>query len=421
MRPWRAWGRPFVRTVAGLGISLLLVSSAARGDTWKGLELDGLMKRAPWRFGPFRVQPSLVISNAGIDSNIFYSPDNPVKDFTITAGPAATIYLPIQRRFVLSFSGSPQYLWYSKTEQERAWNYYLRGAAQLNLRSVFLSLDGSLSDAREHWNTELDIRPRRKEVGVGGSALVKLAWKTSFALGYHTAKYDYESIAVDSGFNVREQLNRRESYGTFSFYHEAGAQSRFFLDFEYGRYDFEFATEAALKDSQSYAGYAGYEFTQIGSRVRGRVRLGYKKFDLRSPEGGPNFQGLVGDSQLSVRLARPLAVRGSFVRDVRFSLWYGNAYFVETRPGIGVSVYPFRLVRLDYDFSKGQSRYPVAGGGGPDVKRRDDFTTNSAGLYVRIGKTTALGFVVSFWQRDSNLPAEDDKRTFFGLNLTYDF
>ena len=36
-------------------------------------------------------------------------------------------------------------------------------------------------------------------------------------------------------------------------------------------------------------------------------------------------------------------------------------------------------------------------------------------------KNTALGFVVSWWARTSNIPGEDDQRTFYGLNLTYDF
>ena len=83
----------------------------------------------------------------------------------MTAGPAATVYLPIHRSFVLSAYGSPQYVWYSKTEQERTWNYYLNGAAQLSLKNVFFSLEGTYSDARERWNTEIDIRPRRKEEG----------------------------------------------------------------------------------------------------------------------------------------------------------------------------------------------------------------------------------------------------------------
>ncbi|MBM4389418.1 MAG: hypothetical protein FJ088_16905, partial [Deltaproteobacteria bacterium] len=98
---------------------LLAISIPAHAETWKGQELERKWRAAAWRFGPFHIQPSLVISNAGVDSNLYYSPSDPVKDFTMTAGPAATVYLPIHRKIVLSAYGSPQYVWYSKTEQQR--------------------------------------------------------------------------------------------------------------------------------------------------------------------------------------------------------------------------------------------------------------------------------------------------------------
>jgi len=398
--------------VLGIGISF--------AETWKGQELERKLREAAWHFGPFRIQPSLVISNAGVDSNVFYSPAEPIKDFTITAGPAATLYIPIHRKFVLFAYGSPQYVWYSKTDRERTWNYYFNGAAQLSLKNVFFSLEGTYSDARERWNTEIDIRPRRREEGYGGSVLVKVAWKTSFSLSYRTAKYDYASVVYGDSFDVRERLNRRESYANFSMFYQASTQRRFLLDFEYGLYEFDFASQAAIGNSRSSAAYARLEFSPLGRRVRGRLRVGYKKFDIRNPEG-VDYQGMVGDSQLSVRIARPFVIRGSYVRDVRFSLWYDNPYYLESRAGVGVSAYPFKFLRLDYDYSRGQNRYPVVGGGGPDVKRLDEFSIHSAAVYFRIRKNVGLGFIASWWARNSNLDAEDDKRTFFGVNLTYDF
>jgi len=409
------------RKISIAGVALLIAAAGmASAETWKGKELEAKWHDAAWKFGPFHIQPSLVISNAGVDSNVFYSPAEPIKDFTITAGPAATVYVPIHRKFVLSAYGSPQYVWYSKTEQERTWNYYFNGAAQLSLKNVFFSVEGNYCDARERWNTEIDIRPRRKEEGYGGSVLVKAAWKTSFSLGYRTVKYDYESVVYGDSFDVRERLNRQESYANLSLFYQAATQRRFFLDFEYGLYEFDFATQAAIGDARSGAVYAGLEFSRLGRRVRGRVRIGYKKYDVRAVDG-PDYQGVVGDSQLWVRLAKPFVIRGSYVRDVRFSLWYGNPYYVESRPGAGVSLYPLRFLRLDYDYSVGRNTYPVVGGGGPDIKRLDEYTIQSAGIYFRIKKSVALGFIASWWARDSNLDAEDDKRTFFGLNLTYDF
>jgi hypothetical protein len=380
------------------------------------------MRAAPWHLGPIRIQPSLVLANAGVDSNIYYAWTDPVKDFTLTAGPAATVYVPFYRKFVLSLYGSPQYVWYSKTERERTWNYYFRGAAQLSLKGVFFSLEGVYSDARERWNTEIDIRPRRKEEGAAASVLINLAHRTSFALAGRTVRYDYESVIYEGGFNVQERLNRREDYGNIQFFYQASTQRRFFLDFEYGLYEFAFEATAAARNSRSAAMHAGLEFSPLGRRVRGRVRVGYKVFDIRDPDGA-DYRGIVGDSQLSVRLARPFVVRGSYVRDVRFSLWFNNPYYLESRPGVGASLYPARFLRLDYDYGFGRNSYPLPQEVEPgvEIKRLDRFQIHSVAVYFRIMNTTALGFVASFWTRDSNLSVEDDKRTFFGVNLTYDF
>jgi len=249
---------------------------------------------------------------------------------------------------------------------------------------------------------------------------VKVGWKTSFALGYRSSQFDYDNVEYEGGFNVQEKLNRDESYGNLSLYYQVTSQDRVFIDLEYGRFDFEFAEQGAISDSQSRAAYAGFEFSPLGRRVRGRVRIGYKDFDLRNPDM-PDYGGIVGDTQVSVRLNKPLAIRASYIRDVRFSLWYDNPYYIESRPGVGASLYLFRFLRLDYDFSKGRNEYSLAGGGGPEEKRLDDISVHSAGMYFRIAKRTAVGFIASWWARDSNLAAEDDKRTFFGLNLTYDF
>lgn len=403
-------------------VFLFIAAIPVQAETWKGVELERRWREAPWKFGPLRIQPQIVIRNAGVDSNIYYSPSDPVRDFTLTAGPAATVYIPLHRRLIVSAYGTPQYVWYAKTERERTWNHYFNGAVSISLRNIFISVEGRYSDARERWNTEIDIRPRRKEEGYGGSVLVKTSRKTSFEVAYRTADYDYESILAEGGFDVRERLNRTESYATVSMFYQASTQRRFFVDLEYGEFDFMVEEQAAIKDSRSGAVYAGLEFSPLGRRVRGKMRLGYKKFDIRNPEG-EDFQGLAGDAQLSVRVAKPFVVRGSYVRDVRFSLWYSSAYYVESRPGAGISFYPTRFLRLDYNYSFGRNSYPAPQEVEPgvEVKRRDDFDIHSAGIYVRLWQSTALGFVASRWLRDSNLDREDDKRWFYGVNLTYEF
>ena len=401
---------------------LMAGASISFADTWKGRELEALWRKAAWHVGPFRIQPAIVLSNMGVDSNIYYTPVDPIKDYTLTVGPAVNVYLPIYRKLVLSAYGSPQYVYYAKTAQERTWNYYFTGSAALSLKRVFLSFDWIYSDARERWNTEVDIRPRRKEHGLGGSFLVQTSHRTSLSVGYRQEKYDYENLDYQT-FNVREQLNRKEQYVDLSAYYQVTSRTKFFLDFEHGLFNFDFADTAALKNSQSQAAYVGVEFSPTG-RIRGKARVGFKFFDVKNP-GATDYQGVVGDAQVSVRLAKPLVVRATYVRDVNFSLWYTNAYYLGSTIGPGVSLYVLRFVRLDYDYSLGRNRYPEVqpggGGGGTDVKRLDDFRIHSVGIYFRVRKNVALGVIGSRWVRVSNLAYENDKRYFLGLNLTYDF
>jgi hypothetical protein len=131
----------------------------------------------------------------------------------------------------------------------------------------------------------------------------------------------------------------------------------------------------------------------------------------------------VGDSQVSVRLAKPFVIRAAYRRDVTFSLWYNNPYFLESLPSVGASFYLLKFVRLDYDFSFGRNTYAVAQvvGVGESVKRLDDYRIHSAGIYFRVKKKTAIGFIMSWWSRLSNIAFEDDTRLFYGMNLIYDF
>ena len=401
-------------------LTLAAISIPAGADTWKGRELEALWRKAAWHVGPFRIQPAIVLSNMGVDSNVYYSPTEPIKDYTLTVGPAVNVYLPIYRKLILSAYGSPQYVYYAKTAQERTWNYYFSGSAALSLKRIFLSFDWKYSDAQERWNTEIDIRPRRKEEGLGGSFLIQTSTRTSLALGYRQAKYNYENLDYQT-FNIREELNRKEQYVDLLAYYQVTSRTKFFLDFEHGLFNFEFADAAALKNSQSQAAYVGLEFSPTG-RIRGKARIGYKIFDVKNLEA-TNYQGVVGDAQVSVRVAKPLAVRASYSRDVIFSLWYNNPYYLGSTIGPGASIYVLRFVRLDYDYSLGRNRYPETqpDGGGGAVKRFDEYRIHSVGIYFRIKKNVALGVIGSRWARVSNLAYEDDTRYFLGLNLTYDF
>lgn len=401
---------------AGLGLLVLALAAEPLGAaTWKGLELRRRIEAAPWKIGPFRLQPAVMIRNAGYDSNVYYRPE-PVADYWLTAGPAFDAYVKLGKKIVVHAFESPQYVYFFETEKERTWNNYFGADASLLLRRFFVTAGGAMNDARERWSSEVDYRPRRKEEARFGSLLWQVTRKTSLSVGLRKARYSYEN-EVFEGVNFRERLNREEEHLTASAFFQASSRMRLFFEGEYGIYDFDSPLSAG--DSMSRAAYAGADFEPFG-RVRGRIRLGYKAFEANEP-GRPAFRGLVGDSAVSVRLLRVLTGRVSYRRDVRFSVFYGNPFFIEDRSGAGASLYVLRRkVRLDFDYGRGRNSYPGASMSW-EGRREDMFETRTGGVYFRLAGDVGLGVTGGVLRRTIDVYGWEVERTFAALNLTYEF
>jgi len=408
-------GAPALILAAGAYLLLILLPGQSLAVTWKARNLNSLWEQAAWDLGQLRIQPAFLLTNAGYDSNVLYAPRDPIEDYTFTLGPAFDVFLRIKKKLMISFYASPRYVHFFETKRERSWNYHLNGSLNLLLNRFFLSVGGVYTDARQRINTEIDIRPRRKEKGARASLLWQPSKRLSFSVEARRSEYDHENVVYEQ-FWISERLDRTEDYANFTIYYQLGARTRFFADMGYGRFDFQSALN--FRDSESRAFYGGFEFSPAG-KIRGNIRLGYKEFDAKLVEG-QDYSGLVGDTGIQVRLLRSVVMRAEYRRDVRFSLYYGNVYFLENRAGGGLSVYVTKRIRLDYDYSLGRNKYPGEESA-PVGKRLDEYKIHTAGIYFRLKRNIGLGLTASRWIRDSNIDREDNRRDFFGLNLIYDF
>lgn len=387
---------------------------------------DSLMReklRSMWqdtwiKAGPFRIKAVLFLNDVGYDSNVYRTRIDPIRDFRVTAGPGLTIFLPFKKRILFSVYGSPQYVFFKDTERERSWNTYFNGGVHFFINRFLFSFVKGYSDAKQRWNTEIDIRPRRKENSLKGSVLWQASKKTSFSLAYKKIKYDYESIDYEA-YNFRERLNREEDYLSISGFYQRSFRMKYFVNVEYGVFNFE--NPQTFYNSNSFGVYGGIEYSPLG-RIRGKIHLGYKYFNSQNPER-QDYRGIVGDTSVSIRVAIPLTIRALYKRDVRFSLYHESIYFLENRYGGGVSVYLLKRVRVDYDYSKGRNKYPekqlVADSSWEE--RQDDYEIHSVGVYFRIKGNIGIGLIASNWKRESNVWVGERDRNFLGLNLTYDF
>jgi hypothetical protein len=279
-------------------------------------------------------------------------------------------------------------------------------------------LGKAYSSAREIWNTEIDSRPRRKEDSLEGSALCQFSQKTSVSIGYQRAKINYEDLSNEP-IKIGERLNRIENQTNLIAYYQLSYRTMFFLNMEYRTFLFE--NPSNNKDSKSYSIFSGFEFSPLGI-VKGRINLGYKYLDAIN-SGAQDYRGMVGDSSISIRVLKPLSIRASYRRDIEFSIWSSNAFYLENRIGAGVSFYLFKDIRLDFDNNIGRNTYPESQllNQGISEKRIDDYRVQAIGIYFRLKKNIGTGVTLSQWVRESNLSFENSKRTFIGLNITYDF
>ncbi len=396
-------------------ILILWPSVMGLAETWKAREMRLAWERAAWKIGPFRLQPAILLRDVGYDSNIYYHPEA-VSDFWLTAGPAFNFYFMVKKRLIVHLYESPQYVFFWKTKRERTWNNYLNGDVSLSFNKILFTFGGSYNNARERWNYEIDIRPRRKEKGVFAALLYQKSSRVSFEGRIRRVDYDYESIEYN-GVNIGERLSHREDYLSGRVYYGLNPRIRYFLEGELGRFDFKNPTSGG--DSRSQSLYTGFEFSSTG-RIRGQIRIGYKKFDTLNSDL-PDFKGLVGESSVNLILGKLLTLRGAYRRDVNFSIWSRSAYYVEQSWSAGPSIYVFRRkFRLDYTYSHTKDNYPVPEYPGAEL-RKDNYALNSVAVYYRIAKTVGLGLSAGLWTRKVNVFNWDASRKFIGLNLTYDF
>ncbi len=223
--------------------------------------------------------------------------------------------------------------------------------------------------------------------------LVKLAHRTSFSFGYRTVEYDYESVVYGDDFDVRERLNRRESYANLSFYLPGVVAEAVLRRSRIRRYT---NSNSPRRRPSGMPGAGrptpGSSSRRLGRRVRGRIRVGYKKFDV----AGRGRAGLSGDRRRlpafgaagqALRHPRLLRAGRPVLALVRQSLLHREP---AGSRGIDLSL-PVPAARLRL-FSFGRNTYPAGRGRRAGMRKGStNSTIHSAGVYFRIVKNTALG------------------------------
>ena len=379
--------------------------------------IDEVRTNYPWHPGPLYVNPSLLLKELGVDTNVFNEHTEEQSDFTFTVTPRLEIAVPFARRALLKTTGAADLVYYARFVSERSINPLATVRGEAYVRRITLFAEGGYLDTHDRVSQELDVRARHTDNSVLGGLSVRLTPKVSVEVAQKRVLTRFDRDETFNGVQLSQTLNQDSR--TFS------ATGRHFstplttVSAAYERQEDRFANEPT-RNTDSYRVVPGVDF-KPRALISGSAHVGYRSFtphDTRLPAQ----TGLVSTLGLSYTLLGATTFGVVFDRDYRFSYSTDTPYYVDT--GVGVTIR--RAVGGHFDVLAQATRYryvyerfgaavPVDSQPAVPVETTHVY---GASLGYRLKKETRLGVGVSYTERRSNNDASRDYSGFrFGATI----
>jgi hypothetical protein len=386
--------------------SLLLLPAAARAQTPTPAQtptndagnVDQIRKNSRIHVGPLYINPTLLLKEIGVDSNVFNAAGEQKSDFTTTFTPQADIALTFARRALLKATVGSDLVYYQKYDTERSIDPQVKVRAEAYAHRLTLFAEGAYLNTRQRPNYEIDIRSRHVEQDAQAGAALRLTPKLSIELAARRAEARYDADAVIAGTNLRETLNRSTEGLTGAVRHRLTPLTTLSVQFDRLADTFTFS---GVRNSRSFRVMPGVEF-KPRALVSGSAFVGYRKFTPDNPLILPQFSGLVADLGLSYTLLGSTTFGVSYHRDLAYSYEVANPFFIDN--SVGASIRRALVGRFDTIVSADRHTYdyeqlltlPAAA-----LQRADTTWVYGANIGYRIRRQARIGFGARYFTRDS--------------------
>jgi hypothetical protein len=359
---------------------------------------DGPVDTGRYRFKAIRFTPSVLISNVGVDSNVFNAAGEPEKDFTAGFGPAVNLWMNVGPSQIVAKTGV-QYLYFHKFAEERSWNSLNEMRWTFPLARFTPFVDGRYTTTRERPNYEIDARTRQRDTGLGFGTDVRLSGRSSVRV---TAARS-EILFVDEdplAASLSDTLDRRTDVAEAQFRYKVTPLTTFVV--RGGTVQDRFLNET-VRDSNSFRIVPGVELKPF-ALISGSAFVGVRHFNGLS-SALPDYQGMVASVDARyVMNATQFHVK--VARDLEYSYETTQPYYALQDATLSVTQ------RITHTFD-------VVGRGGrqllnyknvtptsftaPNSERVDKGQMFGAGVGYRLGETLRFGFDVDHYERRSPL------------------
>jgi hypothetical protein len=403
-------------TIAFAALTLLLMAMPASGQTEPPEPGGPDPARVRLRLGPVYLNPTLSLTNAGRDNNVFNEPDQlePKSDFTMTVTPATDVWLRIGRSW-LRANLREDIVWYQTYTSERSSNESYDVNWTVPLNRIVAAGGATYVDAKDRPGFEIDARAQRTDLLYYGSAEVRAFSKTFIGVrgSHRTVNFDANSLFL--GVSLQESLSRTETSASVTVRHQLTPLTAITVAASREEDRFE---NTPLRDADSTFVTFNVSFDPF-ALLKGSATVGYRDFALSSG-GVPGYRGTMANVNLAYAPTEATRLSAQVARDVQYSFELAAPYYLQT--GVSGSVTQQVFGPVDAVVRGGLQRLHYTEDArllNALLQRVDRVWQYGAGIGYHFGQDLRLGFNVDNSRRQSIVSVREYNGLRFGFSLTY--
>lgn len=402
-----------VALVLGLG-----GAAAARAQFWP--ELTDKQKKGRFRVGPIALTPRLELRNAGVDTNVFVAPTDPVEDTAVVLRLSADMFVPVGRRVRLAGTGWLDFNYFASEDDQRSTDPGGQGRVEVDAWRLTFVGGGGAFQSRQLYSTDIDERIQRNEQWANGGLRLRLTTRLRAEAGLEKHEYRWNPT-LEQGASVKEQLDRDSTVWKGGLRYRVTSLTDLVASAEMIDDTFLVAPPG-LATTTSYRYLAGFEFGERAF-LTGRFVGGLR--DIPAGEAGSvaPYTGPVFQASIVAPFLQRFRLNVGYDRDVYYSATGGRIEegivrntFTYGRFNAFLDIdAPLDLVlRLTGGYEDAKYLRPFLVPGGL-IDRRDQLYLSGASLFRRIGENALLGVSALYTRRESNYPGGHYTRWQYGL------
>jgi len=339
--------------------------------------------------GPLTWSPKFQLREAGVDSNVFNSPNDPKQD-TSASGLAqvdSVLTLGILQAATL---GNVEYLYFDKYASERGFNRRITSHLEFPVSRFSPDVTVQWAHVKERAGNEIDTRAPRTDFGYAAGIQTRLTSRTDISATAGRQKSTYERGFTFRDIELARQLDRETLLATVTARVTLTPFTVLSTAVSYGQDDFPFRPAAATDNVRVNI---SFQFSP-DAIVSGIASVGYHSMEphhkgVDSSVAG-DFAGVTSAVDLGYNLLGVTRFNGRFSRDSNYSISTSQPFYVSTLGSLTVLQQLFGPVDLDLRASRERLAYAAT----ELAPARTDFADlYGGGLSIRVAPQATVALI----------------------------